>query len=206
MATLAASRLRAGILAGEFAPGKQLRESDLCIALCVGRIPLREALHRLAGEGLVEIRPNRGASIAIPSKEELKEIAEVCRLLEVHLLRLAIPSLRASILARAEASLGLLEGIEDPLEWARENWRFHTLLYDAAERPLMVDLLAGLRARAERAMLMLVADRERRAALNREHREILRCVRTRQVNGATALLDAHLLGGKNEVLRLLEKL
>lgn len=205
MAALAAERLKVAILRGQYANGQPLREVELCAALGVSRIPVREALHRLAGEGLVEIRPNRGASVAVPSSDELREIAEVCRLLEAHLLRLAVPSLKPEALARAEACLDELDRIDDPMEWTRTNWRFHTLLYDAADRPLMIELLSGLRSRAERAMLILVAAKERRAVLNREHRAILACARARQAAKAAAMLDAHLLGGKNEVLRLLGK-
>jgi len=205
MGALAADRLRTAILRGEYAIGQPLREIDLCAALGVSRIPVREALHQLAGEGLVEIRPNRGASITSPSKDELREIAEVCRMLEAHLLRLAVPSLNPDALARAEACLEALDEIDDPLEWARVNWTFHIHLYEAADRPLTIELLTGLRARAERAMLILVSDKKRRAVLNREHRAILACVRAKRAAKAAAMLDAHLLGGKNEVLRLLGK-
>src|SRR5262245_56037476 len=205
MAALAAERLKAAILRGEYAIGQQLREHDLCQVLGVSRIPVREALHQLVGMGLVEIRPNRGAFVASPSKDELREIAEVCRILESHLLRLAVPSLKPDRLARAEAFLETLDLIDDPLEWARVNWRFHTLLYEAAERPLILEILTALRARAERAMLILVSDRERRAVLNREHRAILSCVRAKRPAKAADMLDAHLLGGRDEVLRLLGK-
>jgi len=203
LAAVAADRLRGAILRGEYGMGRPLREHELCAALGVSRIPLREALHHLAGEGLVELRPNRGAVVAIPSKNELIEIAEVCRLLEEHLLRLAVPTTRPETLARAEACLEALDGLDDPLEWARTNWRFHTLLYETAGRPLIVELLTGLRGRAERAMLSLVKDPGRRAALNREHRAILELVRARRGAKAVAMLDAHLLWGKDEVLRLL---
>jgi DNA-binding GntR family transcriptional regulator len=203
MAALAADRLRTAILRGEYAIGQPLREIDLCAALGVSRIPVREALHQLVGEGLVEIRPNRGASVTRPSKDGLLEIAEVCRMLEAHLLRLAVPSLKPDALTRAEACLEALDEIDDPLEWARVNWRFHILLYEAAGRPLIIELLTGLRARAERAMLILVGDKERRSVLNREHRAILACVRDRRAAKAASMLDAHLLGGKNEALRLL---
>jgi DNA-binding GntR family transcriptional regulator len=203
MATLAAERLKAAILRGDYAIGQQLRENELCRVLGVSRIPVREALHQLAGEGLVEIRPNRGACVASPSRDELREIVEVCRILESHLLRLAVPSLKPDRLSRAEAFLETLDLIDDPMEWARVNWRFHTLLYEAAERPLIIELLTGLRERAERAMLILVSDRQRRSTLNKEHRAILACVRTRRAAKAADMLDAHLLGGRNEVLRLL---
>ncbi len=204
LAVQVADTLRDAILGGEYAAGRPLREAELCARFGVSRIPLREALHRLHGEGLVELRPNRGAIVAELSEAEIAEIAEACRLLETHILRLAVPALTPDALARAEACLEELDRIDDPREWSRTNWRFHTTLYAAARRPLLLDLLGSLRGRAERAMLILVAEKPRRAALNREHRAILASVRAGRVAQSSALLDAHLEGGRNEVLRLLE--
>jgi len=199
----AADSLRGLILRGELRVGQALREMELCGSLGISRIPLREALRRLEGEGLVEIRPNRGAVVTTLSAADLLEIAEACRLLEVHLLRTALPAVTPEILDSAEALLDELDEIDDLLRWTQTNWRFHTTLYGAANRPLLIELLTKLRARAEPAMLMLVADKKRRVVLNREHRAILACVRARRAAKASALLDAHLLAGKDEALRLM---
>ncbi|MSR63880.1 MAG: GntR family transcriptional regulator [Planctomycetes bacterium] len=199
----AADTLRSQILRGEFEVGQALREMEICRTLGISRIPLREALCRLEGEGLVEIRPNRGAIVTTLSAAELMEIGEACRLLEVHLLREALAAVTPEVLAAAEALLDELDGIDDLLEWSQTNWRFHTTLYCAACRPLMVGIVTKLRARAEPAMLKLVADKKRRAGLNREHRAILACVRAKRTAKASALLDAHLLAGKDAALRLM---
>jgi len=207
-ATQAADCLREAILRGQHAVGQPLRELELCGVLGISRIPLREALHRLEAEGLVTIRPNRGAIVAGVSRSEVLEIGEVCRLLEAHVLRVALPALSVEILDRAEACLDLLDELDargDPAEWSRANWRFHSELYQAAGRPLQLELLESLRARAERAMLILVADPKRRQHLNREHRAILTALRKGRGERAAELLDAHLRGGKEEAMRLLEE-
>ncbi len=204
LAIQVADKLRDGILRGEFGAGRPLREAELCARFGVSRIPLREALHRLQGEGLVVLRPNRGALVAELSEAEIGEIAEACRLLEAHILRLAVPALTPEVLERAEACLAELDRIDDPREWSRVNWRFHTLLYAAAERPLLIDLLDSLRGRAERAMVLLVTDKQRRTVLNRQHRAILACARAGRAAKASVLLDAHLRSAKNRVLRLIE--
>lgn len=200
----AAARLRDAIYRGEYAVGQPLREVELCRSLGISRIPLREAFHRLEGEGLVEIRPNRGAVVAGLSRTELIEVAEICRLLEGHLLRLSVPVLTNDVLDRAEAFVELLEEVDDLAEWSRINWKFHTALYSGAQRPHTVELLTAQRGRAERAMFLLIADKKRRLALNREHRSILACVRAGRTAKAALLLDAHLKGSKEEVLRLIE--
>jgi DNA-binding GntR family transcriptional regulator len=204
LATQTAERLRDAILKGEYRVGQPLREVEICRALGVSRIPLREALHRLVGERIVVIRPNRGAEVAQLSKADLREIAEACRLLEGHLLALAAPQLCVEILDRAEESLELLDREDNPAEWSRINWVFHATLHAAAQRPLLVELVGGLRARAELAMLKLVAEKERRLALNREHREILEGLRRGSADRAVKQLDKHLLHGKEDALRLLD--
>lgn len=200
----AALRLRDGIRTGAYLAGQPLREADLAQVLGISRVPVREALHRLEGEGLVVIRPNHGASVAGISQHELVEIVETCRLLEGHILRRAIPALSSTDLEAAAGLMDELDRTGDQAEWSRTNWRFHTRLYRAAERPLVIELLSGLRARAEGAMQLLIASPERRALLNLEHRAILECVRARDVEAALALLDAHLLRAKDKVLDLVE--
>jgi DNA-binding GntR family transcriptional regulator len=201
----AATRLRDGIRTGRYLAGSPLREAELVQELGMSRVPVREALHRLEGEGLVEIRPNHGASVVAISEHELIEIAEVCRLLEGYLLKRATPLLTPTDFAAAEALLLDLDRQDEPAEWSRTNWRFHTRLYRAAERPLVIGLLSGLRARAEGAMQLLIAAPERRAKLNQEHRGILECIRAQRTDEALALLDAHLLQGKEKVLDLVEE-
>jgi len=199
-----AARLREGIRTGRFLAGEPLREAELARELGVSRVPVREALHRLEGEGLVVLRPNQGARVASISEHELVELAELLRLLEVHLLRRAAPALSPADLEAAERMLDELDRLDDPAEWSRVNWRFHTRLYRAAERPMAVGVASGLRTRGEGAMQLLIASPERRAALNREHREILASIRAGQPEEALARLDRHLSSSKDKVLDLVE--
>ena len=101
LADRAATRLKDGILRGQYPMGEPLRELELCTALGISRIPLREALHRLEGEGLVEIRPNRGAVVARLTEAEIIEIAEICRLVEGNLLVHAVPGVGREALEKA---------------------------------------------------------------------------------------------------------
>jgi len=196
--------LRERILSGHLRAGDPLPEEELSRGLGISRIPLREALRRLQAEGLVTLRPRRGAVVASIDPSEVTEIAEACRLLECHALRLAHAGIDAALLERAEELVERLDRITDPAEWSQVNWSLHTTLYAPAGRPFQLRLLDSLRIRAERAMLVLVADAERRRRLNLEHREILKALRRRQRARSIELLDAHLAGGGDEALRLLE--
>src|SRR6478672_13616622 len=85
--------LRAEILSGRLGPGAELAEVALAEQLGVSRGPIREAIGRLASEGLVTVRPRRGAVVSSLSKEEFLELYQVREALELMAVRLAVPRL-----------------------------------------------------------------------------------------------------------------
>src|SRR2546422_11214684 len=86
--------LREEILSEPLEPGAELLEVPLSEELGVSRGPIREALGRLASEGLVTVRPRRGAVVRSLSKEEFLELYQVREALEMMAVRLAVPRLR----------------------------------------------------------------------------------------------------------------
>src|SRR6476620_3680188 len=74
--------LRNLIVEGALAPGVKLNERKLCETLGISRTPLREALKVLAAEGLIDISPNKGASVSQMSEAEIRETFELMSGLE----------------------------------------------------------------------------------------------------------------------------
>src|SRR5436190_926107 len=83
--------LRSEILSSRLAPGTELQEVALSEQLGVSRGPIREAIGRLAAEGLVTVRPRRGAVVTSLSKEEFVEAYQVREALEAFAVQLAVP-------------------------------------------------------------------------------------------------------------------
>ena len=77
-----ASEIRNAIFSGSFTPGQELGQDFLATKLGVSRMPVREALHILAGEGLVELRVNRGAIVKEVSAVSIREHFEIRLILE----------------------------------------------------------------------------------------------------------------------------
>ena len=77
------------VVAGRLRPGQHLVETELARQLGVSRQPVREALHRLEAEGWVDLRPNQGAFVHVPTDEEVDQLLDVRELLEVETARLA---------------------------------------------------------------------------------------------------------------------
>ena len=69
-----AFRLQAAILDGEFPPGTHLQQDELCARFGVSRTPVREALRKLQAQHLVDLVPNKGATVRTPSRDELSEV------------------------------------------------------------------------------------------------------------------------------------
>ncbi len=205
LAARAAERLRESILRGEVDTDRPLREEELSKRLGISRIPVREALRQLEGEGFVEIRPRRGAVVASLSTAEIGEIAEICRLLESRALELAVPGMTRETWEVADEQVRRMDELDDPVEWARSNWSFHATLYRPAGRPRMLEIVGNLRANAERYMYVLLTERATRRRLNKEHRRILDACRCGSGKRAGRLLDAHLSGGKDTVVGVLQR-
>src|SRR2546428_12544792 len=91
--------LREEILSERLQPGTELQEVARSQGLGVSRGPIREAISRLAAEGLVTVRPRRGAVVRLLSKEEFLELYQVREALEMMAVRLAVPRLGEQDLA-----------------------------------------------------------------------------------------------------------
>src|SRR5215467_4595826 len=105
LAAAIVERLRDRILSGELAEGEQLRQESIAAEFATSRIPVREALSHLAGEGFVRIIGNRGAVVAALSTDEIMQLFETRSVLESYILRQAIAKITEEDFRRAEQIL-----------------------------------------------------------------------------------------------------
>lgn len=106
-----------GVMKGRYAPGQRLIAADLAEEFKVSRAPVREALHVLAGEGVVELIANRGARIRRLSVEERVEFLEFTEAICVLGVRLATGKARDPDIRTA------IESVYKPIEdaWSRRH-------------------------------------------------------------------------------------
>src|SRR5258708_27182253 len=147
-----ADGLRRAILAGRYAAGERLVEDRLAEEFGGSRVPVREALKTLAGEGLIALTPRRGACVADLSGDDVEELVEVRATLEGLTARLAArrrdPALVAQlrdVLARGDAAAA--HGSADEL--AALNREFHELLARTGSNRVLQDMMRGLREGTE---------------------------------------------------------
>ncbi len=187
--------LRQEILANRLPPGTVLHEISLSESLGVSRGPIREALGRLAAEGLVTIRPRRGAIVATLSKEEFLEAYQVREALEILAIRLAVPRLEDGHLTRLQALIDDMASCaaEDDVEGFFEaNTAFHSTFVEVSANRKLQDMyrqLVDQMGRYQRRSLALRGSLKRSIA---EHRTILRAVAARDADRAAHLVSEHI--------------
>lgn len=150
---IAYDRLEELIIRDQLKGGSMLSEIDLAKQLGIGRTPVREALQRLARDGLVVILPRRGVMVAESN------VAEQLRVLEVRRPLQRLTALCAARRATAMQRMTMLEYAsvleehgsarlgEEFFLWTRKS---HMLLEEAAHNEIIKDVMAPLHARSRR--------------------------------------------------------
>lgn len=196
VAERAADELRRKIMSGELPEGAQLRQDALAAEFGISRIPVREALVQLEGEGLVRIIPHKGAVVSELSIAEISELFMLRGLLEPLLLKKSVPKLTQADFAELDAILadyGKELHTQHSTRWGELNTKLHNVLMSRADQPRTSAIVAGLLQQTDRytrLQLSLSADSCRRA--EEEHSELVRLCRIGDVRGAAALLKRHI--------------
>jgi DNA-binding GntR family transcriptional regulator len=154
--------LRSAIFSGQFQPGQMLRQEEIARQLGVSRVPLREALQRLEGEGQVVLHPRRGYAVMELNLDEISEIFRMRMLIEE---RAALFSARNRTESDVRGVAALFREMEEiPLrdageiaQWSRINIGFHEALLAAARLPYIQRLAGSLRAVVEPYIRMEVS-------------------------------------------------
>lgn len=189
------AHLREEIVTNRLPAGTVLQETALAAELGVSRGPLREAIGRLAAEGLVVVRPRRGAVVRALSKEEFLEAYQVREALEVMAARLAAARLGPHELSRLEeltAAMSEHAGRDEVDAFFEANAAFHTALVDASGNRRLRELygqLLGQMNRYRRRSLALRGSLRQSVA---EHRAILEALDARDADRAAQLVGDHI--------------
>ena len=199
------SAVRAHLLSGGHPSGSRLSEAGLAQRLEVSRGPVREALERLAQEGLVVRVPRRGSFVRRYGEREVRELMELRCVLETAAVRLAVRRADAAALARMEALLSAAdEAIAGGGSYPPDEDFHHAIVQLAGNREL--ERHAGLvydQLRLARALAALRPGRARDAW--QEHAAILRALLARDEEGVVTALEVHLGAAESTMLALVRE-
>jgi DNA-binding GntR family transcriptional regulator len=187
-----AAELRSELMAGTLAPGAELSQVVLADRFGVSRIPIRDALRILAGEGLVEIEANRGAKAIALTPAEVREIYDLRVLLECDCLRRAAESMTPAALDEIERVRRKSDLDAGTPGWAAGDWAFHRAIYSLAKRPRQLGMIEALRRTCQMFVSAYSTMPAKKSRWLDDHRAIVEHLRRRQVDRAVLALQAHL--------------
>jgi DNA-binding GntR family transcriptional regulator len=186
--------LRAEIFSGERKPGEPLRERLIAEQLGVSRTPVREALFTLQSEGLVELTPNRGASVRTLTSHDITQIYALRGVLESYAAREAAESRSRQdldALEDAHAKLARMSGAGSPSEQALADLAFHTTISEATGSRMLQTIMGQVLAFTVSYRSNFAYPAERAAAVLDEHQAILDAVRDQDADRAEKLMREH---------------
>ena len=190
-----ANRLRDMIVQNELVPGDRIRERTISTALNVSRTPLREALQVLAAEGLVDLLPNRGAVVADPSPDMVRQMLEVQAMLEWHAGKLFCVNAADEAVAEVRAlhyEMLAAYSRRDRLAYFKLNQRIHRAIIENAGNVVLSEMHGMLSARLYRFRYQPNLKQEHWESAVAEHDRILRAVETRDADELGTALSEHL--------------
>jgi DNA-binding GntR family transcriptional regulator len=137
--------IRKAILSGTFPPGSHLREEELSELCNTSRTPVRQAIRRLADEGLVTIAANKRSYVADVDETHAEEIFDFLAFLESYLAGLAATRITPEKLADLHSVLELQKQLiathpDDDQRYLELNIQFHRLIHQAGGSPILLEI------------------------------------------------------------------
>ncbi|WPB55542.1 GntR family transcriptional regulator [Xylophilus sp. GOD-11R] len=184
-----------GIRMGSLRPGERLLTEDIAQSIGMSRMPVREALRRLAAEGLITVRPNRGAVVRGLSAKEVDEVFEM---------RAALEGLAAARAARVatEADVRGLERLLERMtesegnmgEWVTLHRQFHESLCRIGDSPRLATQISSLHSVVEPLMRVWLENAQQPARARTSHADIVAALRANDARTAEAIMRRHVAG------------
>lgn len=194
-ASLIHDGLRAEIVSLRRRPGETIVEAEIAAAYGVSRTPAREAILRLAAEGLIDIFPQSGTFVAPIPVDELPETIELRRVLEAAVVRRAALVADAGSVALLERELACQRAAEDAGDqeaFHASDERFHATLASIAGRRRFWEAILRAKTQVDRFRRLTLPGAGRMGAVVAEHALVASALARGDADAAAAAMDAHL--------------
>ncbi|MEL6609243.1 MAG: GntR family transcriptional regulator [Pseudomonadota bacterium] len=205
----AVEALREQIFSGALPPGSDHLEAELAEHLGMSRTPVREALTRLEAQGLVVLRPRRGARIVGLSPTDMDEIYEVLTALEATAARRAAGrGLAPEDLAPMQTAIDAMDAAlraNDLPAWADADDDFHRALVVASGNQRLIEAVARYSDQVRRARMVTLRLRPMPHASNEDHRAVLAAIAAGDAEAAWRRHEAHRSAARVLLIDLLDQ-
>ena len=203
LASAVTVRLRDMIIEGTLPPGTRLNERVLCEQLAVSRTPLREAFKVLAGEGLIELLPNRGAAVAELSVADIEQTFEVLGALEGLAGQLACQRITEAELTEIRAlhfEMLAAHARRDLAAYYKINHVIHDRINASAGNAVLTATYLQMNARIQNLRFRSNFNQDKWNAAMKEHSAMLDALERRDGQALHAILEHHLLTKRDTVV------
>ena len=197
--------LKTNILSGHFVPGERLAEEHLAEELGVSRTPVREALHKLEQEGLIEPLESRGFRVPQDSPEEIEDLFDIRTVLEGYTLKIICERITDEQIALLEEIIGKADDalrrkrIDEVFQW---NTQFHDTLHSlVADKRRFHSLIVNMRKyvlRYRKDTLQYLGAAKRASD---GHRQILLALKLKEPELCERVMRTHIRQSKEDALQ-----
>lgn len=198
--------VRERVISGDFAAGMRLTEWQIADALGTSRTPVREAMRRLVGDGILRFQPNYGTFVGSYTAKEIGELFDLRALLESEVAGAAARSISDDQIERLKAMQDSIEergidlGRENIERIAAHNREFHRIIAQASDSPRMVKMLTDA---IEAPVVQQTFSRYTAAQLQRSfhhHRELIDAFSARDTAWARDTMSCHVRAARFAML------
>jgi DNA-binding GntR family transcriptional regulator len=203
-------QLKAKILDNELHAGEQMIEAEVSELLNMSRTPTREAMLRIANEGLIELKPRHGMRIKPISIDDMQEIYEVLTGIEATAAALCAQKgltedqLTLMRTAVEEMDHALLEN--DLKAWAQSDERFHRYLVEFSNNKRLNSLVSNFIEQSHRVRMMTLKFRPKPTSSNKDHLNLVLAIKERDIEKARSIHHKHREESGKMLIALLKEL
>jgi DNA-binding GntR family transcriptional regulator len=196
------------IVRGEIPAGKRMIESEIAESMGISRTPVREAVHKLEAEGLLNPLPKGGYVVRGLDISDIEETFEIRSILESFASYLAAHRHSDKEIVPLEEKMEEFQRYldkHDLKELTRVNTEFHELLYALSKSPRLVKMIHNLRDEIYFLRKIILHSVDMAHLSNKDHREIIKAIKKREAKKVERLVRDHILRGKKFVINEMRK-
>jgi len=196
------------IVRGEIPAGKRMIENEIAKSMGISRTPVREAVHKLEAEGLLDPLPKGGYVVRGLDISDIEEIFEIRSILESFASYLAAHRHSNKEIVPLEEKMEEFQKYldkHDLNELAKINTDFHELLYALSKSPRLVKMIHNLRDEIYFLRKIILQSVDMARLSNKDHKEIIKAIKKREAKKVESLMRDHILRGKEFVINEIRK-